>query len=127
MPLHIILVEDDAGLRYVQGKVLENAGYVVHPFADYHGVMELLDQGAQANLLLVDIALTEGTPHGVAVAGMVRMRRPKIPVLFMTAYAQYVEHVWAAGKVLLKPVSSETLLEAVASCLEGEVEEPTSL
>jgi CheY-like chemotaxis protein len=116
---HIILVEDSAPLRYVLGKVLESAGYMVHAFPDYRGVLELLDTGTPADLLVVDIALPAGTPHGIAVAAMARQRMANLPVIFVTAYPEFAEHVPDGTRVLLKPVSGDVLLEAVTASLAG--------
>src|SRR6185503_1753646 len=116
---HIILVEDSEPLRYVLGKVLESAGYVVHAFPDYRGVRELLSSGTPADLLIVDIALPAGTPHGIAVAAMARQRMANLSVVFVTAYPEFAEHVPEGTKVLLKPISGEALLEAVAASLDG--------
>ena len=115
--LHIILVEDDTNLRYAFMKLLETAGYSVHSFPDYRGVLEMLDRGERADLLVVDIALPEGTPHGVAVAGMERRRLVNLPVVFVTAYPEFADYVPENTKVLLKPVTGDALLEAVAEFL----------
>jgi CheY-like chemotaxis protein len=116
---HIILVEDSAPLRYVLGKVLESAGYLVHAFPDYRGVLELLGADSPADLLIVDIGLPTGTPHGIAVAAMARQRMANLPVLFVTAYPEFAEHVPAGTKVLLKPVSGDVLLDTVTAILAG--------
>ena len=116
---NIILVEDSTPLRYVLGKVLESAGYVVHAFSDYRGVLELLSAGNPVDLLVVDIALPAGTPHGIAVAAMARQRMANLPVVFVTAYPEFAEHVPDGTKVLLKPISGEALLEAVTASLDG--------
>jgi DNA-binding NtrC family response regulator len=117
MEKHIIVVEDDDGLRYGYCKLLGRNGYTAHPFPDYRGVMEHLDGGLQADLLLVDIVLPPGTPHGVSVAGMARVRRHGLPVLYVTGYADYSKHVVEGSSVLLKPVPDEALLASVERML----------
>ena len=114
MALHVILVEDDDRLRHAFEEVLEHAGYIVHPFASYRGVTELIDLGSQADLLLVDVVLPDGTPQGPSVAAMARFRRPKLPVLFMTGYQEHADLIRKWDVVLLKPVRHEVLLQAVA-------------
>ena len=68
MARHIVIVEDDLTLRYAYAKLLESQGYVVHQFADYRGVTELFD-GGTGDLLITDIVLPTGTPHGIALEG----------------------------------------------------------
>jgi DNA-binding NtrC family response regulator len=117
MAAHIILVEDDVGLRYAYLKILVAAKYAVHPFADYIGVTEMLDRDEPAHLLLVDIMLPEGTPHGIALAAMARRHRPELPVIYLTGYPDYLRHVPAEANVLVKPIAEAKLLAAVASVL----------
>jgi DNA-binding NtrC family response regulator len=111
-------VEDDLPLRYAYAKLLERRGYVVHQFADYHGVTELFDDGT-GDLLVSDILLPSGTPHGVAVAAMVQVHRPGTPVVFVTGYLDYVLHVPPDATVLMKPVPDDVLLATVAACFKG--------
>jgi DNA-binding NtrC family response regulator len=119
MPRHIVIVEDDVALRYAYTKLLEGQGYVVHQFADYRGVTELFD-GGTGDLLITDIVLPTGTPHGIATAAMVQMHRPGIPVVFVTGYPDYVPHVPPDATVLIKPVTDDDLLATVAACLSGQ-------
>ena len=118
MARHIVIVEDDLTLRYAYAKLLESQGYVVHHFADYRGVTELFD-GGTGDLLITDILLPTGTPHGIALAAMIQLHRPGIPVLFTTGYPGYLEHVPPGATVLIKPVPDDVLLATVASCLKG--------
>lgn len=115
MAAHILLIEDDPSLRYVFGKILEAAGYVVTSFPDFAGVLETLVPGAQVDLLLTDIMLRRGTPHGISLAAMVQKRRPMLPTIFMTGHREYAQFVPADAKVLIKPIGEDALLAAVAS------------
>jgi DNA-binding NtrC family response regulator len=107
MPRHIVIVEDDLVLRYAYTQLLERRGYLVHQFADYQGVTELFD-GGTGDLLVSDIHLRTGTPHGVAIAAMVQVHHPGIPVVFVTGYPDDVTHVPPDATVLMKPVADET-------------------
>jgi DNA-binding NtrC family response regulator len=118
MPRHIVIVEDDPALRYAYAKLLESQGYVVHQFADYRGVTELFD-GGTGDLLITDILLATGTPHGIALAAMVQLHRPGIPVVFTTGYPDYMPHVPPDSTVLIKPVPHDDLLATVAACFNG--------
>jgi DNA-binding NtrC family response regulator len=118
MPSHVLLVEDNEELRYAYVRMLENGGYVVHPLRDYVGVLELIDRQHNIGVLIVDIVMPTGTPHGVAIAGMVRQRRPHLPVVFLTGHPEYVGYLSDNEKFLLKPVDEGMLLAAVAACLK---------
>ncbi len=113
----IIVVEDDDALRYAYDRTLKAAGYVVHPFPDYRGVFELLDDGVVVDLLLVDLVLAPGTPHGLSLAAMARRRRTGLPALYVTGYPDYAEHVATGSTVLLKPVKEGLLLAAIAGMM----------
>jgi Response regulator receiver domain len=88
MPSHVLLVEDDDGLRHAYVRILEQGGYVVHPHRDYVGVLELIDRQPNIGLLIVDVVMPAGTPHGVAIAGMVRQHYPGLPVVFLTGHSE---------------------------------------
>jgi DNA-binding NtrC family response regulator len=118
MARHIVIVEDDLTLRYAYAKLLESQGYVVHQFADYRVVTELFD-GGTGDLLITDMVLPTGTPHGIATAAMVQVHRPGIPVVFITGFPDYLEHVPSGATVLIKPVPDDDLLATVAACLNG--------
>jgi hypothetical protein len=62
--------------------------------------------------------LPQGTPHGIAIAAMVRMHRP-IPVLFLADYPDHLEHVPPGATVLIKPVPDDDLVAAVTTCLNS--------
>ena len=79
---------------------------------------ELFD-GGTGDLLITDIVLPTGTPHGISLAAMVQLHRPGIPVLFTTGYPDYLEHVPPGATVLIKPVPDDVMLATVASCLKG--------
>ena len=90
---------------------------IVHPFPNYRGVLQMLDEGAVVDLLLVDLMLGPGTPHGLSLAAMARLRRPGLPALYVTGYPDHVEHVATGSTVLLKPVEEAMLLTAVAGMM----------
>jgi DNA-binding LytR/AlgR family response regulator len=72
---------------------------------------------AARETLVSDILLPSGTLHGIAIAAMVQVHHPDIPVIFVTGYAGYVDHVPPDATVLLKPVPNDLLLATVAASL----------
>jgi two-component system cell cycle sensor histidine kinase/response regulator CckA len=113
----ILLVEDDDAARYAFQRILQGAGYSVAAFGDYRDVVEAAREG-DGDLLVVDINLPVGTPHGIALARMVRHHRPDMPVIFVTGFADLTLFVdMELGMVLLKPIVPQLLLRAVGQQL----------
>src|SRR4051794_29733787 len=115
MAAHILLVEDTDDLRYVLKKILEKAGFAVKGFRGYWDLTEHLATGAEADLLITDIGLSPGTPHGIAVAAMARMQRRTLPVLFLTGHPDYIRHVPDDSAILIKPVPDDILVATVTT------------
>jgi two-component system cell cycle sensor histidine kinase/response regulator CckA len=109
----VLLVEDEAEVRYVVGEILRRAGHTVHPADGLAAAEAVLDGlGGPIDVLLTDLVLPGGS--GLEVARRVQARQPGVPVLYMSGYAenvfrgsQPVEHL------LHKPFTSRTLLAAL--------------
>lgn len=110
----ILLVDDEESFRYSAVKVLEKAGFIVSSAPGYARALEVLESETPVDLLVTDVVMPEGI-HGFALARMARMRRPKLKVLYLSAYD--VPTSEAVGKVLRKPITDETLIEEVGSAL----------
>jgi CheY-like chemotaxis protein len=112
--MHILIVEDDdAWLKVVQA-MLERAGHQVSGFPDYRGALELIEGQDPIDLLLTDIQLPTDTPHGLSLARMAKLRRRRLPILFMTGDPELAELVDDdLGLTLIKPFSRTMLLSAV--------------
>ena len=112
--MHIVMVEDDgAWLRVIQA-LLEHAGHRVTAFPDYRGALELIESQEAIDLLLTDIQLPTDTPHGLSLARMAKLRRRRLPILFMTGDPELAELVDEdLGFTLIKPFSRAVLLDAV--------------
>jgi DNA-binding NtrC family response regulator len=113
MPDRIVIIEDDDATRYAFERVLKAAGYRTCAFANYFAAAQILDSGGGA-LLVLDISLPTGTPHGVSVAMMARTQRPDLPIVFVTGFPDLAQWIDAdLGPVLVKPVDGDTLVSAV--------------
>ena len=105
----IIIIEDDDATRYAYERAFRNAGYSVDGFRHYFNAAPVLNR-AEGSLLVLDISLHPGTPHGVEVARMARSKRPNLPVIFVTGHPEYATHVDKPDVVYIKPVDPETLV-----------------
>ncbi len=119
---HILVVDDDATVRAVLAGQLEDLGYVVTQAGDGLAALARLDLGAETDLLVTDFAMP-GMNGGVLI-GEVRRRRPALPALLLTGYADpelqsIVDGDPNVGTVLLrKPVSGAELAGQIAVLLD---------
>ncbi|MFN8644380.1 MAG: ATP-binding protein [Candidatus Binatia bacterium] len=109
----VLLVEDEADVRYIVAEILRRAGHTVHAADGLAAADKVLD-GLQGpiDVLLTDLVLPGG--NGLEVARRVRSRQPDVPVLYMSGYS---ENVFAGDQqvdhLLQKPFTSRTLLAAL--------------
>ncbi len=116
----VLLVEDQDGVRAVTAEHLRESGYTVLDVADGAAALRLLRPGARVDLLVTDVGLPGGM-NGRQVADAARERRPGLPVLFITGYADGVlDHQLAPGmEVIGKPFALDALSARVRAMLEG--------
>jgi DNA-binding NtrC family response regulator len=117
MPDRILVVEDDDATRHAFQRLIEAAGYPVGAFRDYFEAAEAIDAGWGA-LLVADIELRPGSPHGIAVANMARAHRPGMPIIFVTDLEDFATAASEIGSVLMKPVAPDLLLIAIRRQLD---------
>jgi two-component system NtrC family sensor kinase len=111
----IVLVEDDEAFAYAASKALREAGFAVHAASGSIAAMDLVD-AEKPDLLLIDVRLPHGQPHGLALGRIIRYRYPQMPVIYVTAYPDLVEEDGdAVGKVLQKPIDLDTLVSEVVA------------
>jgi CheY-like chemotaxis protein len=83
--LRVLVVDDDSAVREVTAGILTDLGYHVIEAGSGGAALELLDCEERIDLMLVDFAMPG--MNGAEVAREVRARRPELPVLFVTGYA----------------------------------------
>ena len=113
----ILIVEDDPAFAYAVQRHLEGHKYRV---ISVENSMDALNQFDRENidLVITDIRLLKGEPHGLSLARTIRNARPRIPVILVTAYPELLAGETAIpGLVFNKPVELATLLGAVRACL----------
>jgi two-component system chemotaxis response regulator CheY len=80
----ILLVEDDDILRDIIEFTLQGEGYDVVATGDSMAALDLLET-RQIDLLMTDIVMPAGKPHGIAVARMARMKNRRVPLIVVTS------------------------------------------
>jgi two-component system, NtrC family, response regulator GlrR len=107
----VLLVDDDPGFTYAVSKALAAAGFRTEIAEGSMGGLDLV--GTQKpDMLVTDIRLKPGEPHGLAFARIVRSKR-RIPILYVTAYPELTEDEIIYGKVLTKPVDVDEIVREV--------------
>ncbi len=113
----ILLVEDDDITRLAYRRLLELQGYKVAEFDNVGGALDLARSG-YGHLLLTDVKLRAGEPHGVTLSLMMRLSRPDLPVILITGYPELRPLIDDdLGQLLIKPVDPDTLLASVEAAL----------
>jgi signal transduction histidine kinase/ActR/RegA family two-component response regulator len=81
----ILLIDDDNAVREITGTMLREFGYRVLEAGSGGAALDLLDREAQIDLMVVDFAMPG--MNGADVARQALARRPRLPVLFVTGFA----------------------------------------
>jgi len=81
----VLVVDDDSAVREVTAGMLSDLGFGVVEVGSGGAALEVLDNNPNIDLVLVDIAMPG--MNGLEVAREARARRPKLPVLFLTGFA----------------------------------------
>jgi two-component system cell cycle sensor histidine kinase/response regulator CckA len=119
----ILLVEDEAAVRALARRVLEQSGYTVLEAADgLEGARVAEEFGGDIDLLLTDVVMPNLGGRGLVER--LRSTRPRMAVLFISGYPDgEVERggLTSAGAAYLeKPFSPRLLRETVRQALEEE-------
>ena len=119
----LVLVEDEDMVRAVAERALTRQGYVVVTASDGEQGLEVLDELDHVDLLLSDVVMPN--MDGPAMERRARAKRPDLPVLFMSGYAEEqlrksidMDNV----SFLPKPFSVAQLSEAVAETFASTVQ-----
>lgn len=111
----ILVLDDEANIRALCRRALEDNGHQVHLASSGAEALEILEQ---VDVVLMDISMPD--MNGVEFAKAARARRPSIPLLAMTGYADVTarDMLNAMGiRVLAKPWRLKTLMDEVERAL----------
>jgi PAS domain S-box-containing protein len=119
----VLVVEDNPDVSEVSASMLKQLGYVVHmvPSAD-----AALDALAKDNFdLVVSDIVMAGAIDGIALARLLRTRKPDLPVLLVTGYSEAASEAGSEFAVLYKPFQLADL-SRMAARLIAEAQQPAS-
>ena len=115
----ILLVEDEAPVRYAFARILRNQGHVVMEAADGLEALDLLEKH-HFHLVITDLVMPNlSSFHLVA---RIRSTRPDIPIIIMSAYfSEAAAQVLLAGKseFIQKPIDPPALVATVHRLVPG--------
>jgi PAS domain S-box-containing protein len=114
----ILLVDDDDLVREVTASRLEEFGYKVTQAGNGPSALLSFEQDPSFDLLVLDFAMPG--MNGAEVARAARKRRPDVPLIFVTGYADLSAlGEFATEPVLHKPFREDDLREQVSVLLKG--------
>ena len=123
--VNLLVVDDDNAVREVTATYLRDMGYEVKEAGSGGAALEMIDSAAPIDLLLVDFAMPG--MNGAELARRARVRRPGLPVLFVTGFAEHdaFEKI-GEGSVVRKPINARDLSSKVRESLTpGRIAERT--
>jgi signal transduction histidine kinase/ActR/RegA family two-component response regulator len=116
---HILLVEDDEEVASLVTEMLCQLGHQVLRTASASGALSALANAGRIDLVFSDIMMA-GEIDGLGLARELKRRRPHLPVLLTSGYAEATRlSIEADGfQVLAKPYRLEQLKAAITRALE---------
>ncbi len=117
---HILMVDDEAPIIAMQGRILENLGYRVTAVTGSTEALSLFQKNPQ-NFDLVITDMTMPVMTGDRLAVEIKKIRPDVPVVLCTGFSEKIteERTRELGidRFLLKPISVGEMSEVIESLL----------
>lgn len=114
----VLLVDDDSAVREITATLLAELGYRVVEAGSGGAALENLQQREDIALVLLDFAMPG--MNGAEVAREIRARRPDLPILFVTGYAdsEALAHADEDG-IIQKPFDDNELAAKIGAVLRA--------
>jgi signal transduction histidine kinase/ActR/RegA family two-component response regulator len=109
----VLFVEDDPLVREAVVRALEEAGFDVLVAPDGDRALAMLDAGLDADVVFSDVVMP-GQVSGIDLAGLLRERRPGLPVVLATGYTDQ-RAVIPGVQILAKPYEINQVVELLAT------------
>jgi CheY-like chemotaxis protein len=115
----VLLVEDDASVRLLVREILEELAYRTIEAGSADEAMPVIRSDQQIDLLISDVGLPG--MNGRQLAEIVREHRPRLPILFVTGYAENAAiragFLGTGMSMITKPFAIETLSVKIAEMM----------
>jgi signal transduction histidine kinase/ActR/RegA family two-component response regulator len=113
--LNVLLVDDDSAVREVTRTMLADLGYAVLEAGSAGAALELLST-TQIDIALLDFAMPG--MNGAELAKEIRARRPHLPVIFATGYADASALIdESEDRIVQKPFDDRELSQKLSAAL----------
>ena len=117
--LAILLVDDDMRVREVAAGFLADLGYRVVEAGSGGAALDILDRNAEVDVVLLDFAMPG--MNGAEVAREIRIRRPDLPILFATGFADAAALLEAGeDRIIHKPFVEDELAAKLALAVNAQ-------
>jgi two-component system cell cycle sensor histidine kinase/response regulator CckA len=121
----VLVVDDEAPIRHIARRILEDEGYQVTEASNGLEAIALLAEGAPLDLLIADLDMPQ--LGGDEMVRRVRATRPDLKVLYATGHIDRLmdtRPLWEGEAFLDKPFAAASLREAVSLLLHGTLKKP---
>ena len=120
MKKHIVLIEDEAGIRDNYRAAFERRGYRVSAYGDRPSAWQVLRQ-ALPDLAIIDVGLGDEPEGGFALCQDLRSQSATLPIIFLTARDSDIDSVHGlrlgADDYVTKDMSLDHLLARITALL----------
>jgi CheY-like chemotaxis protein len=120
----VLIADDDPLFVEVLSKALQQASFLVLTADRSTTALDILASREDIDLLIADIRMPSGEPHGITLARMARNRRHSLPIIVVTVHRPYRDVEDSFGRIILKEEGIQAIVDEVARRLEpGPVRE----
>lgn len=121
LTLKVLIVDDEADIRFVVSETLEDEGYKVCHASSAEAALDILRQEA-IHILLLDVYLGKDRMNGVDFLKHLSTSGVRLPVIMMSGHSTVTQALeamrYGAFDFIEKPFSSERLIASVQRALE---------
>lgn len=121
----ILLVEDDPAFAYTLTRFLRADGHDVLSCDGPIQALEELESNRPIDILVTDVRLADGMPHGFSLGRMAKLRRAELPIIFITGFPDTAKQDRTPpGPVIFKPFALDALAAMVTDQLAQAAVKP---
>jgi len=112
----VLVVDDDEAVRQITAGMLRDLGYGVMEAGSGGAALDAVDNVPDIDIVLLDFAMPG--MNGAEVAREIAFRRPELPIVFATGYADTAVLTEIGDDcIVYKPFMEDELAEKLARCL----------